>query len=275
MKKVVVYLSNNSLNNAVCQYGLDIAKNLNSEVVFLYVINIPIIVPNFLGLAAGGLVVGENSDMIYELDEKKATDEELKEGEQVLQAAKKIADEQGVSSTTDLQKGDFIDILLNYKDVDTFVMAICEESKEVEENITTLTRELEHPILFVNKEFSKVGSVLLAFDGKEDSIKALEFIKDSGIFGLDLKYHIATVNDNEEKASQILQTAREILDGKSAEFITLSGDVTESIIKYRRANNIDSLATGAFSKGMFASFIFGSTSKNIVKNALVPVLVVD
>ena len=86
--------------------------------------------------------------------------------------------------------------------------------------------------------------------------------------------NVINVNNNAEESQKTLEVAREILKGENAEFVSVSGDVPgDEIIKYRRANNLDLIATGAFSKGFFKKLILGSVSQDILQNALVPILV--
>lgn len=273
MKKILICVDNNPLNKSVCGYGLEIAKNLNLEVVFLHVIKTPLFTPNFLGLAAGGLVVTQGSDMVYDPEELKPTKEQIDEAEKILKKAKEMADKMGVKSNSDLQCGDVIEILINYSDIFAMVVAVKDESEDIQNNIIALTRESKTPILFVNKEFSKVKSVLVAFDGGEAAIKTLHNIKDSKIFGSNLEYHVLNIGKDAQKSKEVLDTARDILINENAKFIHLHGEVVDELISYRRANNLDLFVMGSFSKGIFATLFFGSTSKNVVENALVPVYV--
>lgn len=273
MSKIVICVDKNPLNRAVIDYGLYIAKNLNKEIVFLRVIKTPLFTPNFMGLAAGGLVVG--SELACDLEELKPTKEQIDESEKILGDAMKEAVSHGIKATTDLQNGDLIEILINYENAHLIVSAVKDESEEIENNIIALVRESQTPILFVKTNFKSPKSVMVAFDGSENAIKALRAIKEDKILGENLEYHVANVNDNQEKSAKILDSAREILSGENAKFVTLNGSAADEIIKYRRTNNLDIYVLGSYSKGIFKTILFGSTSKDIVQNSLVPVFVVS
>ncbi|MSN96584.1 universal stress protein [Campylobacter sp. FMV-PI01] len=274
MKSIVICVDHNPLNESVCKYGLNMAKNLGLKVTFLHVINTPLTAPHFLGLAAGGLVVSESSAVVYELENTKPDDEDVKNAEIILKDCLKFADEFEVEATTDLKCGDIVNILINYENAYAFIVTTKEESQEVQNNITALIRETKTPILFVNKEFSQINSVLIAFDGGNSAVNALNFLKDNEIFGQNLEYHVINVNKDCKKSEDILNQAREILHKKNAKFISLNGEVADELINYRRSNNLDLYIMGGFSKGIFATLFFGSTSKNVVQNALVPVFIV-
>ncbi|NLY03776.1 MAG: universal stress protein [Campylobacter sp.] len=273
MSKIIICVDKNPLNRSVIDHGLSIAKNLSKDVVFLRVIKTPLFTPNFMGLAAGGLVVG--SEMACDLEELKPTKDQIDESEKILSAALKQAENSGVKTTTDLESGDLIDILINYEDAFLIVSAVKDESEEIENNIIALVRETKIPILFVKSEFKAPKSVMVAYDGSENANKALNTLKNSKIFGENLEYHIANVNDNTEKASKILADAKEILNGENATFVILSGNAADEIIKYRREHELDIYVLGSYSKGIFRTLLFGSTSKDIVQNSLVSVFVVS
>ena len=75
---------------------------------------------------------------------------------------------------------------------------------------------------------------------------------------------------------EMLDLAREILGTQNASFICANAEVpADEIIKYRRANELDLIATGAFTKGFFKKLFLGSVSEDILHNALVPVLVLS
>lgn len=268
---ILICIDEDPLSKAVCEYGLFIAKNLNLDVTFLYVVKTAMLSPNFLGLATGGLVVTHEDSAL--LEDIKPSKEDIEKAENALNEVQKMALEKGINATTHLQSGDLIEILINYENANIIVVGIEHENEEIRNNIIALTRECEAKILFVNKEFSDVNSVLMAFDGEEASIKTLKFIKDSFIFGRNLEYHIVNISKDSQKSQNILEIAREILGDKNAKFISLTGNIAEELIKYRRANNLDMFIMGSFSKGIFATIFFGSTSQNVVEHALVPVFV--
>ena len=267
MKNIVICIDETPLNSAVCEYGFLMAKNLNLDITFLHVIKTGVLSPNFLGLATGGLVVVQEDSIL--LDVVKPTKEDIEKAEKLLEDAKNIALKNGINANTCLQSGDLVETLMNYEKADVIVIGIGDES--IKENIIALSRECEAKILFVNKEFSSIDSALVAFDGEEASIKTLNFLKNSSIFGKNLEYHVINVNKDPVKSQTVLSKAKEILKDKNAKFISLSGAVSDELISYRRANNLSIYVMGSFSKGIFATLFFGSTSQDVVENALVPV----
>lgn len=271
MKKIVICVDENPINRSVCEYGLSVAKEKNCECILLYVIKNQDLPAGFFTLAAGGIAMYDQQ--ILQINDT-PSDEELSRANAVLNELGALCKD--VKFERKIEFGNFIDILNLYaKEAEIFVMSIKDDENDayINKSADVLISELKTPILFVNKCFLKPKSVLVAFDGLKASIKLLKRLKESGYFGNNLKFYVANVCDDEQKSHEILDVAREILHDKKAEFITLKGDPCNEIIKFRRANKIDFIATGALSKNMFLSLFLTSVSKNIMKNALVPILV--
>ena len=279
MKKVFICVDENALFKPVCDYGIYVAKRLDAEAVFIHVIETPELGQNFYGLAAGGIVLGEN-DMVmsqYGTIEGNGIEVDTEKLQKMLDDCVANAKSQGVSASAILRDGDFIEVIEEYKDeARIFVLGIKgTNSEDVGFNATMLIKEMKVPALLVNKDFSPINSVLVAFDGTEAAQKTLNFIKEAKLLK-DAKKYVINVNNNAEASNKTLEIAKGILSRENAEFVSVSGDVpADEIIKYRRANNLDLIATGAFTKSFFAKLFVGSVSEDIMHNALVPILVLS
>ena len=130
-------------------------------------------------------------------------------------------------------------------------------------NASVLIKELHVPSLLVNKEFSPINSVLIAFDGTDAAKRTLEFVKSSKLLASAHK-HVLHVNADAAAGEEMLDLAREILGTQNASFICANAEVpADEIIKYRRANELDLIATGAFTKGFFKKLFLGSVSEAV------------
>ena len=92
------------------------------------------------------------------------------------------------------------------------------------------------------------------------------------------KYYIEKYKNiglDEEKSKEALKIAKDIIGEENAKYVYINGtDAGEEIIKFRRANKLDLIATGSFSKNFLKKLIVGSVSQEVITNALVPILVV-
>ena len=281
MKKVITCVDQNALLKPVRDYGIYVAKSLGAELVFIHVVEIPELGENFYGLAAGGIVLGEKdiltnsygSAQLGGVDAQK----DYEEAEVMLQECVSAATAAGIKASKIIKDGDFIDVISEYKDeAEIFVLGIKgSNSEDVGFNASVLIKELRVPSLLVNKEFSPINSVLIAFDGTDAAKRTLEFVKSSKLLASAHK-HVLHVNADAAAGEEMLELAREILGTQNASFICANAEVpADEIIKYRRANELDLIATGAFTKGFFKKLFLGSVSEDILHNALVPVLVLS
>lgn len=276
--KVVVCIKNNQICDNVMNYGIYVAKILKSQISFVAIMENQELGDSFYGLAAGGIVLGEK-DMIlsnYQNLEQENNEETLKKMQEYLDKCVKKASLEGLKAEQTLKKGDFIDIISTYKnEADMFITAArYDESDDIDFNANMLIKELKVPVLLINKEFSPIKSVLLAFDGTLSSVKIAGFIHNSPLFSNAKKY-IINISENEEKSKEALKIAKDIIGEENAKYVYINGtDAGEEIIKFRRANKLDLIATGSFSKNFLKKLIVGSVSQEVITNALVPILVV-
>ena len=276
--KVVVCIKNNQICDNVRDYGIYVAKILKSQISFVAIMENQELGDSFYGLAAGGIVLGEK-DMIlsnYQNLEQENNEETLKKMQEYLDKCVKKASLEGLKAEQTLKKGDFIDIISTYKnEADMFITAArYDESDDIDFNANMLIKELKVPVLLVNKEFSPIKSVLLAFDGTLSSVKIAGFIHNSPLFSNAKKY-IINISENAEKSKEALKIAKDIIGEENAKYVCINGtDAGEEIIKFRRANKLDLIATGSFSKNFLKKLIVGSVSQEVITNALVPILVV-
>lgn len=276
--KVMVCVNGAKICGFVRDYGIYVAKILNLEVCFFSIIENQEIGNSFYGLAAGGIVLGEKDIILsnYANLEEQNSEDGVKKIENFLNECVKTAQNEGVKASKILRNGDFIDTINEFKDESAIFVTAAryDESDDIDFNANMLIKELKIPVLLVNKEFSPIKSVLLAFDGTLASVKIAEFIKNSPFFE-NVKKFIINIGTDAEKSNEALNVAKWLIGEKNAEYIHInSNEIGEEIIKFRRANELDLIATGAFSKNFFKKMLVGSVSQNIIQNALVPILVI-
>jgi len=79
--------------------------------------------------------------------------------------------------------------------------------------------------------------------------------------------------DNKENQGQ-LEWARHTLEaaGFEVETVLQEGDVEGVLCGYRREQDIDMLIMGAYGHSVIRRFLVGSTTTSVIRNALIPVL---
>lgn len=128
-------------------------------------------------------------------------------------------------------------------------------------------------------------SILVAYDGKEHTRKALDYaIRHSRVYGLPL--YIFSVVSSKEKLDEDMESERmieclkeacdrAISEGVDAKYILESGVPAKAILKAAERYEAESIIVGRSDKTFFDRAVLGSVSDYIVRNANRVVIVVQ
>lgn len=276
MNKVLVCLDGSNLSKAVCNYGIDIAKKLNLPLVLLNVIEHSHISKKVN--LSGNIGLGSKDDLLEELanEEMNESKQLILKGKAVLKEMEEYVKSQGVESYSTLQKHGTLYETLDELSSDLRIAIIGlkgESNSNIGSHIEELLRTLNIPILLVNKEFTPIKSILIAYDGSEYANKAIKLTKQNPIFPKVIRY-IVNVNKDTNISNKLLGEAKQMFANANidVETASLNGDSVEAILTYQKENNIDIIAMGAYSHNRFRSAIFGSFTTKMLLNSKVPLL---
>ncbi len=276
MNKVLVCLDGSNLSKAVCDYGIDIAKKLNLPLVLLNVIEHSHISKKVN--LSGNIGLGSKDDLLEELanEEMNESKQLILKGKAVLKEMEEYVKSQGVESYSTLQKHGTLYETLDELSSDLRIAIIGlkgESNSNIGSHIEELLRTLNIPVLLVNKEFTPIESILMAYDGSEYANKAIKLTKQNPIFPKVIRY-IVNVNKDTNISNKLLGEAKQMFANANIDVETksLNGDGVEAILTYQKENNIDIIAMGAYSHNRFRSAIFGSFTTKMLLNSKVPLL---
>jgi nucleotide-binding universal stress UspA family protein len=276
MNKVLVCLDGSNLSKAVCDYGIDIAKKLNLPLVLLNVIEHSHISKKVN--LSGNIGLGSKDDLLEELanEEMNESKQLILKGKAVLKEMEEYVKSQNLTNYTTLQKHGTLYETLDELSSDLRIAIIGlkgESSSNIGSHIEELLRTLNIPILLVNKEFTPIQSILMAYDGSEYANKAIKIAKQNPIFPKVIRY-IVNVNKDTNISNKLLSEAKQMFANANIDVETksLSGDSVEALLQYQKENNIDIIAMGAYSHNRFRSAIFGSFTTKMLLNSKVPLL---
>lgn len=276
MNKVLVCLDGSKLSKAVCDYGIYIAKNLNLPLVLLNVIEHSHISKKIN--LSGNIGIGSKDDLLEELanEEMNESKQLIAKGKAVLKEMEEYVKSQNLTNYTTLQKHGTLYETLDELSSDLRIAVIGlkgENSSNIGSHIEELIRTLNIPILLVNKEFTPIESILIAYDGSKYANKAIKIAKQNPIFP-NIKRHIVNVNKDILVSKRLLNDAKLLFANANIDVETksLSGDSVEDILQYQKENNLNIIAMGAYSHNRFRSAIFGSFTTNMLLNSQVPLL---
>ena len=136
--------------------------------------------------------------------------------------------------------------------------------------LETVIRSLHKPILVVTKEYTEPKKVMLAYDGSESCIKALNMIAASSLCK-GLACHIVHVGANGET---LLNDAASVLKDAGIEAVTcqIEGKVEQVLADYQLKNEIDIMLMGAFSHNRFRGLLLGSLTAKMLAATNRPLL---
>jgi len=271
MSKVLVCLDGSRLSKAVCDYGIFISKNLNLPLVLLNVVEHSHISKRVN--LSGNIGLGSKDDLLVEL-----VNEEIQESKRLIAKGKAVLKEmelymksQNITNFTTMQKhGTLYETLDELsKDLKIAIIGLKgENDSTIGSHTEELIRTLNIPILLVNKEFTPIKSMLMAYDGSEYAKKAIIVGKQNPIFP-NITRHIINVNRDTTASNRLLDEAKSLFANAAIEVKTksLSGEVLQALCTYQEENDLDMIAMGAYSHNRFRSAIFGSfTTKMMLKS---------
>ncbi|OIP52894.1 MAG: universal stress protein [Helicobacteraceae bacterium CG2_30_36_10] len=271
MSKVLVCLDGSRLSKAVCDYGIFISKNLNLPLVLLNVVEHSHISKRVN--LSGNIGLGSKDDLLVEL-----VNEEIQESKRLIAKGKAVLKEmelymksQNITNFTTMQKhGTLYETLDELsKDLKIAIIGLKgENDSTIGSHTEELIRTLSIPILLVNKEFTPIKSMLMAYDGSEYAKKAIIVGKQNPIFP-NITRHIINVNRDTTASNRLLDEAKSLFANAAIEVKTksLSGEVLQALCTYQEENDLDMIAMGAYSHNRFRSAIFGSfTTKMMLKS---------
>ena len=309
---VIACLDGSSHSQAVCDYAIWVSKQLDAPLDLLHTIEHQHTPP--VRDLSGAIGLGASEDLLHELlkIEESRSRLRVKKGNLMLKAAQEKAQQESINKIKICLEHGTLNESLIEKEQQTriLVMGLKGETHENLENedidkvskkilgvrLESVVRALHKPILVVNDSFRKPQNIMLAYNGSDESKKALNMIASSPLF-LDMNCHVVHVTGNEQSAEsdQFLNEAKETLshsnlklhyahitssdtkNGGTKNSNTENGDTKNSnaedaLINYQSQNAIDLMLMGAFSHNRVRNFLLGSFTASMLKKTKTPLL---
>ncbi len=203
-----------------------------------------------------------------------------KRGRVILDEAKARLLQAGLEDIrTHLRNGDLVEALHEYEaDSDLVVIGKRGEAADFAKmhlgsNLERVVRASRKPILVASRAFKPVERFLIAFDGGASVMKAVAHIAQGRLFR-DLECRLLTAGAETPQARARLDQAADTLRGAgyTVEAGFAPGQPEEAIARSIEAEGIDLLVMGAYGHSRIRSLIIGSTTSEMVRSCLVPVM---
>jgi nucleotide-binding universal stress UspA family protein len=203
-------------------------------------------------------------------------------GRAILDDARAIVEEAGAKDvTTRLRRGDVVETISEIEG-EARVIVIGKRGEAADfakghlgSNLERIVRTAKRPVFVAARAFSPIKSVLVAYDGSRQAMKAVDQIARSPLFS-GLAVTVVTVGAETPATRKGLDDAKAMLKaaGIAAETRMIEGRPEDVLRGLVDGEGFGLLVMGAFGHSRIRSFVIGSTTTEMVRSCQVPVLMV-
>ena len=231
---------------------------------------------------SGRIGLGVKRALLEEIVELEATRAKLarKRGEAILEDATEQLKAAGLNDVVADQKhGRLSDSIDNYeRDADLVVIGKRGNHADfaaghIGHNLERVVRSCQHPVLVTSREFMKMDSFALAFDGGESSKEAVEYAANHPLLS-GMHCYLLYVGSGKPKIEAALASAKKTLEAAGYE-VTVEqreGEPDKVIGDVVAQDHIDLLVMGAYGHSHIRHLIVGSTTTAMIRTVKIPVL---
>ncbi|MEM5583403.1 universal stress protein [Roseibium sp. AS2] len=276
---LIALVDGSKYSESVCHYAAWIAKRTKSTIKIYHV----------LGRRegadrqdlSGAIELGARTHILDELSELDARRAKLTQarGRAILEDAQAIIEADGVTVETRLRQGDLVETVLAKEDTgDMIVIGKRGEAADFAKlhlgsNLERVIRSSSKPVFVANREFKPVTSVLIAFDGGQSSMKAVDYLARNPLLA-GLPVTLAFAGSDTTDIRKSLEDARATLaaGGFDAQILIQAGKADAALGKLVEDGNYDLVVMGAYGHSRIRHLIIGSTTSEMIRTCKVPIL---
>ncbi|WP_206455572.1 universal stress protein [Aurantimonas marina] len=279
MSKILALVDGSQYTQSVCDNAAWAADRLGASVEVMHIIGRRD-TPSAPADLSGNLDLGERETLLKELadfDEQKGK-LARKRGRLVLAEAGARLNEKGVSAVEErLRSGDVVDTLLEFeKDADLVVIGKRGEGADfarlhLGSNLERVLRASTKPVLVAARAFRPIRRFIVAFDGGPSATKAIDHLVASPLLkGAACELVMVSSKPSDECLDRVAARLREA--GYDVTATLEKGEPDEVIAAHVKRDDVDLIVMGAYGHSRIRNFLIGSTTSEIVRACLRPVL---
>lgn len=231
---------------------------------------------------SGSLELGVRSHLLHELAENDAQKARLAQerGKLIVDAGVQHLIAAGVvSAKAKLLRGDIVETLKELEaEADLIILGKRGEAADFAKmhlgsNLERVARVSKKPVMVASRAFKPVNAFMIAYDGGPSADKAVEHIAHGKLFP-GTPCHLVMAGSDTEQARSRLANAERKLNEASFETVTslVAGDAEKVISEYVTTHDIRLLVMGAYGHSRIRNFIIGSTTTEMIRSVLIPVM---
>lgn len=279
MKNVIACIDGSPLTQQVIEASAWASSKLETQLVLLHALEKQKSNEHDL---SGTIGFGSREHLLSELttlDEQRAK-VALEHGKVLLEYAEAYLDGRAINLTKLQRHGNFVETLEDLEQ-DALLYIVGKQGTEhtsksvIGSNLENAARSLSQPIMVVSNEFKVPQNFMVAYDGRETAIAALERIAHSPLLK-DIPCHLVMVKRDVADQEDALEKARHKLSdlGFKVESHFIEGDSIQGALQaYQQKNQIDLIAMGAYAHSKVRQFFVGSNTTKMLTDSQVPVLI--
>ena len=259
-------------------YAIWFARKLSASLRALYVTDIRILEGPWLADLSGAVGAQPYSAVLPQMEQI-----QKEKAAMILAAAGDRACKSNVACETVHETGTLVQAILDQeRQADLVVLGQHGEHAEwadgmLGSSIERVVRASVKPCLVTPEKFHEISHMLIAYDGSEESSKALRAgIALAPALGVKVTITMVAALGGEDAAAAVLEKAKQraLGNGVKAEVEVLHGDPEEEILQLRETLGADLIVMGAYGHTRIRELILGSTTSHVIRKATVPVLLV-
>ncbi|MBU2089992.1 MAG: universal stress protein [Alphaproteobacteria bacterium] len=281
MTKLIALIDGSSYTQSVCDHTAWVAQRTRASVDILHVLGRRT-VSSMPADFSGSLNIEARDTLLTELaglDEQQAKLAQ-KRGRMILEEAKARLLQAGITEvTTKLRNGDLLETVQEFEpQADLILIGKRGEAADfatlhLGSNLERVVRSSHKPVLVASRAFKPVKKYLIAYDGGPSTQKAVAHIAKGALFtGLECLL-LMVGQPTEDAKAKLAQAEAQLREAGHAVTARIEPGQPDSVIASTvAAENIDLLVMGAYGHSRIRTLIIGSTTAEMVRSCLVPVM---
>ncbi len=281
MSALVALIDGSIYSQSVCDHTAWVAQKTGYPVEVMHVLGRRDVSTAPADLS-GAINMDARENLLAELASHDADRARLaqKRGRLILEEARARIGEKGIEQiSTRLRNGDLVEALQE-AETDASLVIVGKRGEAADfarmhlgSNLERVVRACRKPVLVASRAFKPQNRFMIAFDGGDSVMKAVRHIAAGKLF-TGMECRLLTVGHPSGTVRERLQTAETVLRDAG---LTVSAEIREGqpdsvIIKAVETEKIDLLVMGAYGHSRIRSLIIGSTTSEMVRSCLVPVM---
>lgn len=271
-RRMLILLEEYDYTKIAIEYGTELAIDNRWELTGLSILDLPSIEKSI-----GPVPAGASHFALKQIEKRKQ--EELQLAQTVIAEFESICAQKEVPYTSLRLEGSPTDIIIEQSQFHDLVIAGWQTSfrygQEPDSDLQYAV--ISHgicPFLLIPQYHRRVQKILLCYDGKTASTKAIHQFIQFNVYR-DSQITLLTVNDHREAGERLLQSMNAYLKAAAvrAETVCLPGHASDVIADFVNDQDIDLIVLGAHGQSRISKFFFGSTAQTLITHANRPIFV--